>query len=138
MRIVIDTNIIISALIKDSLARLLILFGNLDLVSPEFTMDEVNKYKGIILDKSALSEEEFKELFLVILGRIEMISKFEYESYIKEAEEIIGAIDIKDVPFVACALVINSDGIWSEDRHFERQDRIRVFKTIDVLKIVGE
>lgn len=138
MKLVIDTNVIISALIRDSFLRLIVLYGNLDLISPEFTLDEVTKYEQIILDKSGLSEEDFEDLFLTILDKIELIPKEQYSFYMSEAENIIGKIDIKDVPFIACALATNADGIWSEDRHFEKQDRIKVFKTKDVLEILDE
>ena len=138
MKLVIDTNIIISALMRDSLARIIILEGNLDLISPEFTLDEVNKYEQLILDKSGLSEGEFEDLFLTILDKIEIIPKEEYSSYMVEAENLMGKIDIKDVPFVACALAMDADGLYSEDRHFEGQDRIKLFKTKDVLEFLDD
>jgi len=136
MKLVIDTNIVISALIKDSLARVLILFGNISLVSPEFIMEEVDKYKSLILDKSGLSNEEFEELVSAILNKIEIVPKEEYESNMVEAEGIIERIHISDVPFIACALAIDSDGIWSEDRHFKKQSVVKLFKTSDILRLL--
>ncbi|MBI4918992.1 hypothetical protein HY837_03615 [archaeon] len=52
MRILIDTNIIIAALIKNSGAREVILSGKFDLFSPELVIEEVNKYKKLICKKA--------------------------------------------------------------------------------------
>lgn len=46
-------------------------------------------------------------------------------------------IDPDDAPFLACALAICADGIWTEDAHFDRQDRVRVWKTSDLLDYIS-
>ena len=46
----------------------------------------------------------------------------------------MNAIDPEDYVFVALALSINNDGIWSEDKHLEKQKVIRVWKTKDLLE----
>lgn len=51
-----------------------------------------------------------------------------------EAERIIGGIDPGDIPFVALALSIENDGIWSSDKHFEKIKQIKVWKTSDLLR----
>ena len=38
-------------------------------------------------------------------------------------------IDEKDAPIIACALAISNEGIWTEDKHFEKQNRIKIWKT---------
>ena len=43
-----------------------------------------------------------------------------------EAKEIMDKIDPSDTPFIALALVVENDGIWSDDRHFEEQNRIKI------------
>ena len=48
---------------------------------------------------------------------------------------MIGAVDQKDVPFVAAALTFKNEGIWSEDPHFDSvKDKIKVWKTKDLAK----
>lgn len=48
----------------------------------------------------------------------------------------MGHVDEDDVVFIALALSIENDGIWSDDAHFKRQNMIKVFKTEDVVKIM--
>ncbi len=133
MKLVIDTNIIIAAMVKDGLARKIIFFGNVDLISPEFTMEEVYKHRDIILDKAHFTEEEFRILFLTILGRVKIIPKSRYISFLREADSLIGKIDYKDVPFLALSLAVRNDGVWSDDKHFKKQNKIRVLTTKEII-----
>ena len=52
MKLVIDTNIIISALIREGLTRKMILFPGIKLFTPEITLKEISKHKDIIITKS--------------------------------------------------------------------------------------
>jgi predicted nucleic acid-binding protein len=53
-----------------------------------------------------------------------------------EAAEIMALIDIGDTPFIAVALVQQSDGIWSDDKHLKRQSRVKVWSTGEIVKLV--
>ena len=50
--IVVDTNVLISALIKGSVTRRVIVESNLELMYPEHLLKEVEKYEGYILKKN--------------------------------------------------------------------------------------
>ena len=47
----------------------------------------------------------------------------------KRAEEIMVDIDRSDIPFVAAALSLLCDGIWSDDADLKRQKRVKVWNT---------
>jgi len=47
-------------------------------------------------------------------------------------------IDPDDTIFVALGLSIKNNGIWSDDKHFEKQDRIKVWKTKDLLNYINK
>jgi len=53
-----------------------------------------------------------------------------------EGVEIIGNIDEKDTQFIALALAIENDGIWSNDKHLDKQEKIQVYKTIDIINLL--
>ena len=53
-----------------------------------------------------------------------------------EALVIMGEIDEKDTQFIALALAINNDGIWSNDRHFDKQEKIKIYRTIDIINLL--
>ena len=59
--LVIDTNILISAMLKDSTTREIIVKGDLEILYPAFLLDEVMKYKDYIIKNILLL------LFLLIV-----------------------------------------------------------------------
>ena len=134
MNIVIDTNIFISALIKDGITRKIILDFDYNLLLPEFAFEEIKEHKSEILKKSNLSEREFNILFLRLLKYIKIIPASMIYRYRGEASEIIGKIDREDIQFIATALAFNCP-IWSNDNHFQKQKRIKIFKTKEILDL---
>ena len=78
-------------------------------------------------------EKKVKKLLNTLLENLILVPIEEYGRKIDEGMEIIGKIDEKDTQFIALALSIENDGIWSNDKNFEKQDRINVFKTIDII-----
>jgi len=135
MKFIVDTNIFISALIKDSVTRKIIMHIKAELYSPKFLQEEVEKYKDEILRKANINETEFKVLFGQIKSKIIFLEFDSFSSKFDEAEEIMDKIDPKDTPFIAAALATESD-IWSDDKHFEKQKKVKVWKTSDLAKLV--
>ena len=136
MKLIIDTNVIISSLLKDSTTREILLNESFDFYLPEIVMSEVKKYLPYIIQKSGLTEEEIKKLLNTLLENLHLVPIDEYVEKMDEAIEIIGKIDEKDTQFIALALSIKNDGIWSNDKHFNKQKKIHVYKTIDVLNLI--
>lgn len=107
MNLIIDTNIIISAFIKDSKTRELLIETKNTYYSPEYLKEEINKHKDLILEKSGLNQKEFELLFNLIMENIRIIPKEEYDNRTEKAHSLLENIDVKDVPFLACALAKN-------------------------------
>ena len=99
MKIIIDSNIIFSALIKDSETRRLIFELEHELLFPEYIFEEFLKHKRLILEKSKLSEEELNQLLSRILKYIKIIPTKETRPFKKEAYNIAKNIDMNDVIF---------------------------------------
>ena len=133
MRIVIDTNCLIAALIRDGAARRILFYSRFSFFSPEFTLDEIDKHISEIIEKSGIESHELHKLLENLMKRITIIPQSVYDSWMNKAEEIIGKIDIHDVPFVAVSLSLPNEGIWSDDSHFTEQKQISVWRTSDLL-----
>lgn len=133
MRLVIDTGILISALLKKSVTRELLLFPAIEFLLPEYALEELEAHKDSISRRSGLSQEEIDVVLSILMENVNIIPAAEIKANLKEAESIIGSIDPLDVPFVALALALKNDGIWSNDKHFENLKDIKVWKTSDVL-----
>ena len=133
MRIVVDTNRIIAALIRNGVSRTIIMNDSFEFFTPDFTLTEINKYENDKINKAKITHEELKILREIIFERIEIVSIEEYFSFLETSKELIS--DSKDTPFVALALSKNVDGIWSNDAHFLKQDKIKIFKTEELFNM---
>ena len=134
MKLVIDTNIVISALIKDGKAREIVMSGELELVSPDFVLEEIRKYESYICEKSGLIKEEFELLMTLIFQKIIVLPPIEYNAHIGAAKKLMER-DIKDVPYVACYLALNCDGIWTNDSDYEGKKEIKTISTAELSRL---
>ena len=134
MKFVIDTNIFLSALIKDGLTREIIINSPFKLFIPEQELIEIKRYEELIINKSGINKGDLRDLIRKLLRYITIIRNDQIIKYKCKAEEIIGNIDEDDVPFIAAALSLNSS-IWSEDKHFQRQKEIKTLTTKEILRL---
>lgn len=135
MKIVLDTNILISALIKESAVRFLIVNSPYKLFLPEFSFIELKKHLPVIKKKSKLSEQEISAIMEILLKNIKIIPMETLLEYHRTAFSIIGQIDKDDVEFIAAALSIKDAIIWSDDTHFKRQNMIKILNTKEILSL---
>ena len=138
MKLIIDTNVIFSGLIKKSITREILLSPNFEFYTPDFYNIELNKYKSDILIKFDGTEDELDELIKILHEKIIIVIEDEYVDKMKIAEAIIGKIDPKDIPFIALALSIEIDGIWTRDKHFLKQKSIKIYSTSDLISMFNE
>ncbi len=129
MRLVLDTNILIAALIKDSVTRRILLLPDLEFLLPAFALDELAKHRGKIVRFARLKGDELDLLLTLLLMSVTIVPFERIAPYLPEADTLIGAIDPDDVPFVALALAEDHDGIWSNDRAFESLPGIQCWTT---------
>ncbi len=136
MKILIDTNIIIAALIKNNKAREIILSKKFDFVSPEFVLEEVNKYKKYICNKAKISSEIFDLVMNSLFERITLVQKEEYDEFIEESREIMER-DVKDIPYVACYLAMNCNYLWTNDLDFFGKKELKIISAKEILDMIN-
>ena len=137
MKLVLDINVIISAIIKEnSIIRALFSLPFLGFYLPEYALMELKKNEEIIIKKSGLEKKELQVLLKLLLSRVKIVRDSVFALYYGQAEKIIGSIDKKDIPYVALALAVKSDGIWTADKHFAKQNLIKIFTTEKLLSLI--
>lgn len=136
MRLIIDANILIAAMIKDSTIREIILKSGHDFFAPEEVVKEVLKYVDVISKKSRLPRSENIRFLSILLDYVFLVPTQFFSGKIKKADKIIGDIDKGDVPYIALALSFPNHGIWTEDKHFQKQKKIKIWSTEDLAKKV--
>jgi predicted nucleic acid-binding protein len=130
--IVLDTNVFISALIKEGITREIITTLKVNFLFPEFEFEEIHNHKEEIIKKSKISEKEFYILILRLLNYVRVIPTEIILPYRKQASKIIGHIDKDDVIFIATALAFNCP-IWTDDVHFKKQRKIKILTTPEII-----
>lgn len=138
MNLVVDTNRIIAALARDSASRKIILSEEFSLLTVGVSKEEIKEHKQELLDKAKLTEEHLDTILALLFSRILIVDNIVIERKMNEAKKIMGEIDPDDTPFAALALAVENEGIWSDDKHFEQQNRIRVWKTKELLALISK
>ncbi|MBM3282376.1 MAG: PIN domain-containing protein [Candidatus Diapherotrites archaeon] len=134
MRIILDTNTLFSALIKDSTTRKIILEYNGKFLLPEYIFDEMKKHQVMLYQKTKLDEKEFEQLLQIILTKVEVVPIEKLIEQRVQSLQIMEKIDINDALFIACALAYPNSVIWTEDKDFKKQSKIKVMNTAEIIE----
>jgi len=120
MKVIVDTNIIFSALLKkNSFFGELLLRDSVDYVIPKFAYIELFKYKKKIAKLSRLSEDELLEVLYRLLKNIDIFDEeMITTNTLREAYELVKDVDEKDMIFTALAIEV--DGyLWTADERLK-------------------
>jgi len=116
MKVIVDTNIIFSALLKkNSFFGELLLRDSVEYLMPKFACIELFKYKEKIAKLSRFNEDELLEVLYRLLKNINIFDEEMITTRtLREAYELVKDVDEKDMIFVA--LTIEVDGhLWTAD-----------------------
>ncbi|MFH1722769.1 MAG: PIN domain-containing protein [Candidatus Altiarchaeota archaeon] len=127
--LVVDTNIIISALIKDSVARAILVHPAFTFLLPDYSIREIKRYVQFLEKKTGLNKEELLGLLDGLLENVVVFGFEDYRGNYGRAEDIMKGIDLDDAPFIALALSKPNQGIWTNDKHLHKQTKVKTWTT---------
>lgn len=129
-----DANIVIAAFLRDSTVRRLLSFSFLEFMMPEFLDEEVAKHLPELQRRAKMDRasaevvlHEIKELLMVI-PRESTLSGWD------RAAAAMAGIDSNDTPYVAAALGVPCDGIWSDDPDLKHQRVVPCWTTKELVE----
>jgi len=127
--VVVDTNLIFSALIpKASKIREILFESNMIFYSPNFLITEIYTHKDKLLKCSKLTESEFYLYFNGIIERVKFIpTEFIGKDSRQKAYDLCKDIDVKDIPFIALAIDLGIP-IWTGDKKLKDGLRLKGFQ----------
>lgn len=134
MKVTVDANILFAALLRDGITRHLWFRRDLNLFAPGYELEELRKYETELRGKFRGTDAEFTGLQNRVLAPVRFVSDSELAPFIPAAQALIS--DDKDWLYLACALKEDTI-IWSQDRHFREQKRIRVHTTAELMAQIG-
>ncbi len=140
--IIVDANVLFS-FFKPGSARLQIIENLLDndvkLIAPYFLYEELVKNKEKIKTFSKISEGEFRYALSLLYDEISLISEDGFKQLLKEAHLLSPHLySSKDDPYFALSLLLNNCPIWSDEKSFFKQDKIKIFSTKDLLNLFSK
>ena len=119
MKLVVDTNIVFSALLNSSgnIAKILLSTNeSIEFFSCDFLKDELNSHHKKIQKYTKLSMHEVNELIDLVCSNIIFIDeRLLPTSSIKSAYDLVRDIDEKDLPFVAMSIHFKAF-LWTGDK----------------------
>ncbi len=132
--IVIDTNILMSALIKDGLTRRILVHSGRRFAYPEIALEEITRHRDLVLRKSGYTPNELDEVLSGLLRSVTLIATSAFQQDIARAAIVMRDIDITDTVFVALALSLNAT-LWSDDAHLRKQNLVMVCTTSEMMNL---
>jgi len=136
LRVIVNTSIIISALMKKrSLAYYVLTRLEHEYFTPAYALTEVFEHLDEIERKSELTPLELFERLFILLERIKVVSESQIREHLNEAIKVIGRRDPGDAPFLAALMAIDGDAVLSYDEDFSeiKKHGYRWLKPLDLL-----
>lgn len=101
MKLVINSDRVIAALIRDSKCREIILSGEFEFLSMDFARLEIEEHEDEILQKAGLSKAQFNTILTILFAKIVVVSEMVISNKMKQARKIMDRIDPNDTPITA-------------------------------------
>ena len=74
MEIVLDTNVIISSLLRNGITRKILILAPFEFYTPSFTRSEIEKHKEELIRKSKLDADAFQYIMETIFDKIQIVN----------------------------------------------------------------
>ncbi|HLD03127.1 MAG TPA: putative toxin-antitoxin system toxin component, PIN family [Candidatus Nanoarchaeia archaeon] len=133
MEVVVDANILISALIKDGYTRKLLFDRKFVFYAPSFLLEEATKYMPYICMKTGLSENDLRAMLdLIVSLRINIVDDNEIEDIVPSALSI--SPDPNDALYFAVAMKLNCC-LLSNDKKLKNQNRVKVYSAEEISRL---
>lgn len=134
MKLAVDANVLISALLRKGATRRLWFHAQVELYAPEFILTEAVRHESELAKKFRGTLEEFRRLRQLLLEQVEVVPDASLKPYLPAAAALTK--DPQDWLYLACALYADA-GLWSHDKGFLKQARVKVWTTEQLGNEIG-
>lgn len=134
MDLVIDANILFSAIIARGRDLEVIASGKVRLFSPETLLKELERNKAEVRSKASFSESEMDAFLELVLPEVKLIFEEDFRHFLPEARNLLPEHP-KDSPYLALALKLGCP-IWSYEKRMKGQKRVKVLATSELLELI--
>jgi|SRR3989344_1817317 len=131
MELIINANILFSLAKPTTKVREIISLLPISLFAPNFVIEELTKYKQIIMEKSNL--QDFNSFIQLLKERINFVELDNYKEEMQKCKNIVP--DEKDIEYIALALKLKAP-LWSNDKLLKNQPLVKVLTTKEIVEII--
>jgi putative PIN family toxin of toxin-antitoxin system len=139
MNIVVDTNIVFSAILRGESNIGNIIFGSraIKFYAPDFLKQEIFNHKPKLQRHLRLASQSLDELIHLVLSRVDFFNEeLIPQRHWQAALKLVEAIDQDDAPFIALSLYKKAV-LWTGDKRLieavKKQKRLKVVTTQELL-----
>lgn len=129
-----DANVLIAAFLRDSTVRRIVTLAGLHLLVPEFIFEEFDRHRLALGRRAGLSPEESRALLERLRRHFVVVPADLVAASFPGARRVLRGIDERDAPYVAAALAVPCDGIWSDDPHLKAQRTVPCLTTRELVQ----
>jgi len=123
-RIVVDANRILSALLRDGPTRAALVNTAASLYAPSVLRAEIERHIPEVARRAGIPLQELRAVMDALLRRIRWVPEDAYRPHLASARAALRPKDVKDAHYLACALAVGADAIWSHDLGFDHQQLV--------------
>jgi len=127
MLVVIDANVLCSALLAKGKTADILFSDRITAIAPELLLAELERHKEELIAKSKLSDQEFVTALALFKRVVTIIPAREFAPYLVEANKLLGS-HVKDTAYVALALCYSCP-LWSKEKFLRKIGKIEVLTT---------
>lgn len=142
MRLVLDTNILLTYFWETSTLREVCKLRKAELFAPEFALKEFKKHARDIAKRAGVPDERFEGVCKELFSKIVVIDFRDYEEFFKECREAFAELDKgerreleEDADFLAVAVMLCCS-LWSNDKLLKKQSRVDVLNTKEIVSLL--
>ena len=133
MIIILDANVLFRTLISPGNILNLYFDQRIELYAPERLNQEFLKNQAEILEKSKLTEAEFRELSLLLFSLVTFVPVEKYKTYLPQAKNLLKDHQ-KDEDFIALCLCYNAK-LWTYEKRLIALGH--GITTIEIIRLLG-
>lgn len=123
----------IAAFLRDSTVRRILTSSLLEFFVPRFLFEELDVHLGELTSRAGLSDREVRRLRGRFDAYLTVIPAETLRPHMGPALRIMADVDREDAPYIAAALAVDCDGLWSDDPHLKRQSAVPCWTTKELV-----
>jgi predicted nucleic acid-binding protein len=142
MRLVVDTNILLTYFWDTSLFRRICKENKAEFFTPEFALKEIKKHEKLIAGRIRISTNEFSSIYKSLFLNITVIDTMDYAQVLQECRDSVKEFSeseqdefSKGLDFLAVSVMLCCP-LWSNDKLLAKQDKVTVLKTKGVVTLL--